>query len=412
MTTPATLREYTVKDLGQMAKKEGVAGWHSMRKDQLIRTLVRLARASQASKSSKSGKARSSTRSTKAKTRNTKLSSKVAAKAKPSTARTKKKAAKPAKPANTRVARKIAREHNKTKGSKDLSAAPQKNTSNGKPKRRSDRAAFVPNGVGKDRIVLMVRDAYWLQACWEVSRTSVERAKAAMAEMWHTCKPTLRVFCVEETNKTSAVESIERDIEIHGGVNNWYIDVVHPPRSFRVEIGYLSANGKFYSLARSNKVGTPQPGAADSIDENWTDVAENYEKIYAQSGGADDDNDVGDLRELFEERLRRPMGSPVVTGYGVGAERLLHRDRDMLFEVDAELIIFGKTKPDSHVSLAGEPIKLRGDGTFTVRLSMPDRRQVLPVVASSPDGVEQRTIVLAVERNTKAMEPITRESGD
>ena len=48
----------------------------------------------------------------------------------------------------------------------------------------------------------------------------------------------------------------------------------------------------------------------------------------------------------------------------------------------------------------------------TVRLSMPDRRQVLPVVASTPDGVEQRTIVLAVERNTKVMEPLVREGNE
>ncbi len=43
---------------------------------------------------------------------------------------------------------------------------------------------------------------------------------------------------------------------------------------------------------------------------------------------------------------------------------------------------------------------------------MPDKRQVLPVVASTPDGVEQRTIVLAVERNTKVLEPLTRDAGD
>jgi hypothetical protein len=40
---------------------------------------------------------------------------------------------------------------------------------------------------------------------------------------------------------------------------------------------------------------------------------------------------------------------------------------------------------------------------------MPNRRQVLPVVAHSADGVEQRTIVLAVERNTKTMEPVVVE---
>ena len=43
---------------------------------------------------------------------------------------------------------------------------------------------------------------------------------------------------------------------------------------------------------------------------------------------------------------------------------------------------------------------------------MPDKRQVLPVVASTADGVEQRTIVIAVERNTKVLEPMVRESND
>ena len=44
-----------------------------------------------------------------------------------------------------------------------------------------------------------------------------------------------------------------------------------------------------------------------------------------------------------------------------------------------------------------------------MRFALPDRRQVVPVVASSGDGVEQRTVVLAVERNTKVMEPVLRE---
>ncbi|MGI9519388.1 MAG: DUF4912 domain-containing protein, partial [Pirellulaceae bacterium] len=68
--------------------------------------------------------------------------------------------------------------------------------------------------------------------------------------------------------------------------------------------------------------------------------------------------------------------------------------------------------PEATVTLAGEPVKLRNDGTFEVRMSLPDRRQVLPVVACSRDGTEQRTTVVAIERNTKVMEPITRELED
>jgi len=41
--------------------------------------------------------------------------------------------------------------------------------------------------------------------------------------------------------------------------------------------------------------------------------------------------------------------------------------------------------------------------------NLPNRRQVIPLVASTKDGGSQRTIVLAMERNTKVMEPIDRE---
>jgi hypothetical protein len=231
-----------------------------------------------------------------------------------------------------------------------------------------------------------------------------------MAEHWHTAKPILRLIEVETGATTSTAERVAREITIHGGVKNWYIDVHDPPASFRVDIGYLAANGKFCSLARSNQVTTPTPGSNNAVDEHWADVAENYEKIYALSGGYSGEAATGDLQELFEERLRRPMGGAAAARFGMGAERLLHRDRDFLFHLDAEMIIFGATKPNARVTLAGDPVKLRPDGTFAVRLSMPNRRRVVPVVASSGDGVEQRTIVLAVERNTKVMEPVIRET--
>src|SRR5580704_16951148 len=46
LMTPATLQTISQKDLAQMAKQGGVRGWHSMRKDQLIRALVSAARSS------------------------------------------------------------------------------------------------------------------------------------------------------------------------------------------------------------------------------------------------------------------------------------------------------------------------------------------------------------------------------
>jgi hypothetical protein len=260
--------------------------------------------------------------------------------------------------------------------------------------------------VRHDRLVVMVRDPYWLHAYWELAPRSVERAQAAMGQRWHGAQPVLRVLRMQPDS--AALH--ERDIHIHGGVRNWYIDVQDPPADYRLEIGYLAEDGFFYCLARSNEVSTPPAGTSDAMDENWKAVAENADRIYAMSGGYSAQGASRELQELLEERLRRPLGSPMKTRYGSGAAA---RDADRLeFAVDAEIIVYGAVNRDAHVTLQGEPVQLRDDGTFAVRLSLPDRRQVIPIVASSYDGVEQRTTILAVERNTKVMEPLVRDMTD
>ena len=266
----------------------------------------------------------------------------------------------------------------------------------------------LPQGYGKDRIFCMVRDPYWLHVYWELTRQAIQRAEAALAQDWHGAKPILRLLDV--TSETaSGNESLVRDIEIHGGCNSWYIDVNNPPRSYRVDIGYLAKNGQFYVLARSNVVSTPRAGMSDRIDENWADFdLEKADRIFAMSGGFDPTASSLELKQLFEERLRRPMGSPAVTSFGSGPLQY-GKERKFWFQLDAELIVYGATEPTAKVTLQGEPIKLRSDGTFTMRFSLPDSRQIIPAVAASADGIEERTIVLAIERNTKHLEPVINE---
>jgi len=267
----------------------------------------------------------------------------------------------------------------------------------------------LPTGYGKDRIVVMVRDPYWLHCYWELTRHAIQRAEAALGQDWHGAKPILRLLDVTSQDTTNSAESTVRDIDIHGGCNNWYIDVANPPRSFRVDIGYLSPGGRFYVLARSNVVTTPRAGVSDIIDENWADIdPKKADRIYAMSGGFDPTASSLELKQLFEERLRRPMGSPAVTSFGSGAYPA-GKMRKFWFQLDAELIVYGATEPNARVTLQGEPVKLRPDGTFTMRFSLPDSRQIIPAVAASADGVEERTIVLAVERNTKQLEPLIHD---
>jgi hypothetical protein len=353
--TVETLKDCNKKVLARMAKDQGIVGWHAMRKDQLIRALA-------PAPSSKKDSGKSAERSATVRSR-----AKGAALAK-----------RPVVPVPSRT------------------LAPMPVTS-----KALDHACV------KDRIIVMVRDPYWLHAHWELSRTTLARAQAALGQEWHTAKPILRLMDVSSEDTTAASEGHVRDVEIHGGVNNWYLDVNAPPRSFRVDIGYLSRRGKFFVLARSNVVTTPKAGVADVLDGNWASIQQDAHRIFHQSGGA---SASSDLQELFEERLRRPMHSLSLQSLGTGALAL--PGRGFHFELDAELIVYGATEPNAKVTLQGEPVQVRPDGTFTVRFSLPDSRQIIPATAASPDGVEERTIVLAVERNTKELEPMIHDGNE
>ena len=261
----------------------------------------------------------------------------------------------------------------------------------------------------KDRIALFVRDAHWLHATWDITRHAIERAKAAMMEHWHGAKPILRLIRMDDTGTTNTSETTERDIEIHGGLRNWYIEWSGETANFRVLIGYLSTSGRFHAIAKSNIVKTPGAGTTDAVDEHWSDLGAESERIFAVSGGYDEELDSGELKEMLEDRLRRSLGAPPLAKLGAGADSPFRQRGGFHFEMEVELVAYGSTVPDGYLTLNGEPVALRSDGTFALRVPFPDRRQVLPAVACSRDGSQQRTIVVAVERNTKIMEPLESE---
>lgn len=263
----------------------------------------------------------------------------------------------------------------------------------------------------KDRLIVMVRDPYWLHCYWELTRHALHRAEAALGQDFHGSRPILRLFDVSSQDTTSSSEAPLRDIEIHGGCNHWYLEVARPPRSYRVDIGYLSKHGRFFVLSRSNIVTTPRAGATDTGDDNWADIDEpRANRICAMSSGFDPNATNLELKELFEERLGKSLNAPAIASLGAGP--LLGKQRKFVFELDADLVVYGRTEPLARVTIQGEPVKLQTDGSFTIRFRLPDSRQILPAVARSADGLEERTIVLALERNTKRLAPMIHDMGE
>jgi uncharacterized protein len=74
--------------------------------------------------------------------------------------------------------------------------------------------------------------------------------------------------------------------------------------------------------------------------------------------------------------------------------------REFFMHLNAEVIFYGGTHPDATVTIDGKPVALRPDGTFRYHFVFPDGEFEIPIVATSPDGVETRRGILRFERAT------------
>lgn len=76
------------------------------------------------------------------------------------------------------------------------------------------------------------------------------------------------------------------------------------------------------------------------------------------------------------------------------------RERGFFMHVNAEIIFYGGTHPDAIVWIDGKEIALQPDGTFRYHFTLPDGDFAIPIVARSPDKVEERSATLSFIRGT------------
>lgn len=218
---------------------------------------------------------------------------------------------------------------------------------------------------------------YWIYASWRLTPTILERAEASLGANWHAAVPVLRVYDVHCDEDTSPTKRCVVRIPIHAAVDYWHIPIADPTRTYELQLGYDTPKGNFFMLARSASVKLPMPG---------TPQARRFEE-HRQEGMAS--------AASLDNAHRFPIR---------GSSASLFAD-DVSLDVSADLVIVGQVSPQAYLICQEEKVPVQRNGSFEIRLPLEEGRQVIPLEAVASDGCQSRTVILAIERNTKTLSP-------
>ena len=263
-----------------------------------------------------------------------------------------------------------------------------------------------------DRIVLFVCDSYWLRACWEVTPLLVDRIRSAMGNTG-TPPTALRFHVDREGPRATGRRELISELEVSGGFGSWYIPIDSSPNHFMVELGYRSRDGQFFTLISSNTVQTPQRFAHDSFGRSMIDDLNARARLespvpYDARAGAGY-GAKSPAPKPCAAPTPAPPAFPQPIGFNQPEYASSEKSPSDYFDVDVQVVIKGHAAPRTTILVKDDPIPVRSDGTFSVRYSLPERRHVFPITMTSQDGMEKQTIVLALDRNTKKMDPVFKE---
>ncbi len=265
-------------------------------------------------------------------------------------------------------------------------------------------APAIADRYNDNRIMLFVRDPYWVFGAWDLhphkSEETARKHNVNLSEF----NIALRVYDVTDVEFNGLNAHKHFDVDVGMTKGSWYINVPEDDRYYVADVGLRNRRGDFYVMARSNVVGTPRHSASNRMDEEWMIADEDFWKMYALSGGFKSRQGAAsmELTEMMRARLAGETSSGAISSFG--SERPARARDQFWYRLDCELVVYGATEPDATVTMMGEKVQLRPDGTFTARFALPDGIQVIDTKAVSANKKFEKTITPTVSRGTSVFQ--------
>ncbi len=296
------------------------------------------------------------------------------------------------------------------------------------PVEHFETAVELPESYGTKKLLLTARDPHWLYAHWDLTNEQQRKYNSASAHG----------HLAVRVHKDSLDGEVVTQVEVHPESRHWFIHVGNGGTKYVAELGYNDRAGKWKRISTSDATLTPPESVSAEthagfatipveipfahLIELFKDVArENVPLTPAQERALAELISpatagrrvwIGSLEvtELVREKMLGEMASISAAQLGQISSQMgsvtspfggAARQRGFWFNVNAELIIYGATERDARVTIGGKQIKLRGDGTFSFRFTLPDGKYPMPVVATSADGGDTRWANLQFTRTSQ-----------
>lgn len=272
-----------------------------------------------------------------------------------------------------------------------------------------EHPAELPEEYEDTRVVLLVRDPEWVFAYWDIAPETRREHKIEKGR--HDKTMALRIYDITGIDPQEEEANRYYDIVINDYATSWYLRIPEVDRTWRVDLGYYDpGNGDFVTLARSNWVRTPPSGMSsyESEEVEWMRVdQENFEEILRLSGGLHSTQDIRgseNVMKAISEKLKIQVKEGVSSG-SLASGQIMKKEesggKKFWLVVNTDLIVYGATEPDATVMIQGNPVKLRKDGSFSMRFTLSDGTISIPVKAVNADDDRECEIVPEVSRKTR-----------
>jgi uncharacterized protein len=283
----------------------------------------------------------------------------------------------------------------------------------------------LPEAYGTGKLLLVAREPHWLYAWWDLMPQQ-QRSYNARSAQGHLV---VRIYDGPGHGKPLS------EVHVHPESRHWFIHVDRAATDYVAELGYYGPKLQWATITSSTPATTPPDTvstdqtflfatvpaqrpltdlaalAQQTVPADLPPVEAERERILAElisfhaaaPGGASSAElaelalgPAGQVVPSVEVTSPAPWLGEVSSPMGAAEQPA----PGFWFSVNAEVVIYGATAPDATLTIGGQPVPLRPDGTFSCRYALPDGEHAVTVSAMSAQG-DLRQATLQVSRRTE-----------